>query len=234
MPKRWFNERRHRAFSYLRIMNRYISPLARMWEGEPDLLYSFVGAVRSRLRAEIMKLRKPGCWLEDTSQLDMFNMQGPAIEQAKRRYAEILLRSRFVLCPRGAGTSSFRLYEAMEAGRVPVIISDQWVPPSGPKWESFMIRVPEARVHAIPQLISQHEPFWKQMGQAARDAWESWFAPDVAVARLVQALRDLDQGGRCKRPFLQGWATPMQGEILLRNALRPMRNALREVMRKLR
>ena len=40
------------------------------------------------------------------------------------QFVHISERSRFVLCPRGVGTTSFRLYEAMQLGSVPVYVSD--------------------------------------------------------------------------------------------------------------
>ena len=50
-----------------------------------------------------------------------------------------------MICPRGWGSSSIRLFEVMEMGRVPVIISDAWVN-EAPKWADFSVRVSEADV----------------------------------------------------------------------------------------
>ena len=53
-----------------------------------------------------------------------------AAVDAKRTDADFIRRTRFVLCPRGQGVSSIRLFEVMKSGRVPVIISDAFVPPA--------------------------------------------------------------------------------------------------------
>src|SRR2546423_4170060 len=44
-----------------------------------------------------------------------------------RRDGEICKASKFILCSRGVGTSSVRLFDTMRMGRVPVILSDQWL-----------------------------------------------------------------------------------------------------------
>ena len=45
------------------------------------------------------------------------------------RYCNLMASSKFALCPRGYGKTSFRLYEAMELGCVPVYITDmKWLP----------------------------------------------------------------------------------------------------------
>ena len=39
--------------------------------------------------------------------------------------------------------SSIRIFEMMEAGIAPVIMSNNWLPPVGPSWEEFALFVPE-------------------------------------------------------------------------------------------
>jgi hypothetical protein len=44
-------------------------------------------------------------------------------------YVNNLLNHRIVLCPRGVGNSSYRIYESILAGAVPLILADDWVRP---------------------------------------------------------------------------------------------------------
>lgn len=45
------------------------------------------------------------------------------------KYVEILRRSYFTMCPRGYGKTSFRLYEAIQLGTIPIYITDEpWLP----------------------------------------------------------------------------------------------------------
>jgi len=64
---------------------------------------------------------------------------GPTRDLFTKEYAKAILNSQFVLCPAGWGPATYRLFETMEMGRVPVTLSDEWVPPPGPRWDEFSI-----------------------------------------------------------------------------------------------
>ena len=125
------------------------------------------------------------------SAVDFFSDTGSAIEQQKQRYAEVLARSKFVLCPRGAGTASFRIFETMAAGRVPVVLSDAWVAPQGPDWENCALMVSESQVDDLAQILEKHEARFPTMAQAARREWEQWFAPDVLFHRMTEGMAEI-------------------------------------------
>ena len=57
------------------------------------------------------------------------------------RYNEILSDSIFSLCPEGSGPNTLRVWESMSIGVIPVIFSDEWIPPSIPNldWKDFYI-----------------------------------------------------------------------------------------------
>jgi hypothetical protein len=101
-------------------------------------------------------------------------------------YIEIMRRSSFVLCPRGYGSSSYRLFEALKMGRVPVVLSDAWIAPIGPNWEACSIFVREANAEHIPDLLEGLEKKAAAMGLAARRTWDEWFGPNVAFHRIVE------------------------------------------------
>ena len=86
----------------------------------------------------------------------------------------------------GIGTSSWRLFEAMKASRVPVIISDQWVPPEGSQWPECSIRVPESKVRMIPETLERREADASKLAIAARKAWDDWFSSEVVFHRIVE------------------------------------------------
>jgi hypothetical protein len=116
-------------------------------------------------------------------------------------YTRIMIESRFVLCPKGLGSSTWRLFETLKAGRVPVIISDAWIPPLGPEWERFAVFVRESRIAEIPRLLEALEPRAVEMGLAARTAWEDWFSGSVVFHRSVEWCLQLLQS----RPFPEKW-----------------------------
>jgi Exostosin family len=186
MPRRSFDRSRQRAFCYAYSVNPDIARHAR--ETEPDLLFSFLGAPTHRVRRRLYELAEPDSVVEDTRSFSLWRALPPAeVEDARRRYASVLARSRFVLCPRGVGTSTYRLFEAMEAGRAPVLLADQWVEPDGPDWDTFLLRIPERQVAQVPDILRRHQHEAVDRGRAARRAWERWFAPDVRFDTAVEA-----------------------------------------------
>ena len=104
-----------------------------------------------------------------------------------------------MLCPRGGGPSTLRLFETMMLGRSPVIISDQWVPPAGPRWEEFSVRVAEDSVPAIGDVLRERAPEAAKMGELARAEWLEWFAPDVAFHRIAESLLELVAAAGARR-----------------------------------
>jgi hypothetical protein len=63
-----------------------------------------------------------------------------------------LIRSTYVVCPRGYENFSFRAYEALRYGRVPIIIDTDMRLPPQVDWDSVAIRIPYtslSRLHAI-------------------------------------------------------------------------------------
>jgi hypothetical protein len=108
-----------------------------------------------------------------------------------KRFAEVIFESSFVLCPRGMGTSTYRLFEVLAAGRAPIIISDDWVAPNGPDWDSFSIRWPESQISELPVELARRQGEASVMGIKARQAFDDWFATDVSLTRQMSELASL-------------------------------------------
>lgn len=136
-------------------------------------LFSFVGRVANEpiVRGALMRLQHPRGHLEDAT-------SGQSDQDV--RYADVLAASKFVLCPRGIGPSSWRLFETMRCGRVPVIVSDEWKPPPGLAWGDISVRVSERDIATIPSLLERLEPRAAAMGDAAREAWRANFSLEGA------------------------------------------------------
>lgn len=155
---------------------------------ERKYLFSFVGSPTHRCRKAIFALARERSFVERVDGFTFRDSSSYRFDERRKRFAEVLLESSFVLCPRGAGTSSFRLYEVLAAGRVPVIIADDWVPPQGPDWNSFAIRWPESQIEELPGELQRREGQATDMGLRARRAFETWFASDTAFTNEVDAL----------------------------------------------
>ncbi len=133
----------------------------------PSLLFSFSGADSAPVRRRIFDVLAK---TEHASVVEAANWWNASDEERRALrdgYLEEIRNSAFVLCPRGQGTFSNRLYETMQLGRVPVILSDAWAAPSGPPWPDIAFRVAESRVVEIPALLRRYEGRAADMGAAA-------------------------------------------------------------------
>jgi hypothetical protein len=109
-----------------------------------DILFSFVGTYTSHPIRERMKDRIVGSNIIYRNQYhidpNMFNTTLKAKEE--KEYQSVLERSRFSLCPRGSSPSSVRFWESLQAGAIPVLISDDWALPDW-DWSDTIIQIQE-------------------------------------------------------------------------------------------
>lgn len=194
VEKRWSSARVRSGFYLGRTRNEFttFSPPAH----DLPYLFSFMGSIRNApVRDRLATLAHPRSFFKNTS--DEFDkILGGQMNRRERldydrRYAELAKASKFVLCPRGLSVSSIRLFETMRMGRVPVILSDDWVPPLGPLWQSFSIRIGESEVARIPHVLEERESEAVTMGNLARKEWEEWFSDEVAFHRIVESCLDI-------------------------------------------
>jgi len=191
MPRARFDPRRHRAVGYYKLKTETLS--AR--EATPDLLFSFQGRNTGGVRTDVLALRHTRSLIQDTSQHDFFEDDLGDPTGIRDQYRVVLGRSKFVLCPRGVGTSSFRLFEALACGRVPVILSDEWVAPRGVDWASCSVRIAERDVAAVSRRLEAIEEVWPTMSAAAAAAYDEWFGPEVWFHRVVENCAELQRAG---------------------------------------
>jgi len=174
------------------------------WDDDMHL-FSFVGSMDTAgIRAEINRLDHPRGYVKNTSaKSSSIWWEGTEEEKAqfRKEYAETCQRSKFILCPRGNSPSSVRMFETMKTGRVPVILSDAWVPPQGPEWETFSVRMPESQIAQIPARLESLEPQAPAMGERARQAWEAWFSPEVSFHRIVEWCLDIKRSRTIPEPL---------------------------------
>ncbi len=191
IPKPLFDPHLFASGAFVETINPYI---ACDFSTPPPYLFSFFGSPYRGVRARVARLRHPKAEIRAFAQNmygDRSNKKTPQLQ-----YAELLTQSKFVLCPKGIAASSIRVFEVMQAGRVPVIISDAWVPPQGPRWEDFAVVVRENDIEAIPRILEQEEGQWEQKGRLAREEWEQYFAPGgVVLDYMIDSILKLDPPG---------------------------------------
>lgn len=109
----------------------------------------------------------------------------------KQAYVEELLRSPFVLCPRGLGAFTHRLVETLALGRVPVLLADDWVAPANLPLAEVAVVVPEDRPQDILAAVEAARPRAREMGRAGRAHWLAHYGPDDRLRALLDQAFDL-------------------------------------------
>jgi hypothetical protein len=164
-----------------------------------DLLFSFAGRASHRVRRQLFVHNFNGAdvLVQETSSYNHFDGRTENHRAcARRAYWEMASRSKYVLCPRGAGTSTMRIFEMMEACIAPVIVADDWLPPLGPSWEEFALFVSESEISSVYAKVKAHEREFADRGRLARQAWEQYFSPENYWSFIVHSIRRIQQDQR--------------------------------------
>jgi exostosin family protein len=168
---------------------------------EPNLA-AFVGSSNTHpVREGFFRFNRPDIYVMDSSKESYrIRYSGTPDEKQQfwKQYADSIGDALFSLCPRGQGSGSIRLFESMKMGRGCIIVSDEWVPNEGVDFDSFSIRVPEAEVARIPELLDKLRPRAKEMGERARQQWMEWFAEDVRFHRVAELCLSMQSQRKLK------------------------------------
>jgi hypothetical protein len=158
---------------------------------EKKYLFSFQGGSTSPLRKRLFKLEfgRPDILIENTATYRHWDNSDSNRSDFQRLYAQTLRESHFVLCPRGAGFGSIRLFEVMAEGIAPVLLSDKYVLPPGVDWDSFLLRFPESQIHRLVELLTPHLPSAQQRGDRARAEFEKAFRGDLEFDHIVELAK---------------------------------------------
>ncbi len=202
-----FNLGRVRTGSYTLYSDEYLNPYIQAHQCseqsaiKKEYLLVFIGRRNfeppraARLRDAIfnLKFERPDILIEDSSSFKRWSLDNDKVEALKRQkhYYDRLVRSKFSLCPRGDGTNSLRLFESMQLGVAPVIVSDQWILPTGPKWDEFSIAIKEKHIRNVEKIVRAHENDFKTMGDLARRAYEGYFSDPVYFNYVVDNCLDI-------------------------------------------
>ena len=140
-------------------------------ETERDLLFSFMGGYQhgyiSNIRQRIFNLpSKENSVIANTGDWHFNEVvysihqsgQGLLNESEARRnntktYNNLLIRSRYSLCPSGSGPSSIRFWESLGAGSIPVLLADTLELPDSSRWPRSFLKVKECDIEQIESIL---------------------------------------------------------------------------------
>jgi Exostosin family len=202
----------HRAESQMFVDD--LNPNIRPMKMEKKYLFSFAGGSTSLLRKKLYKVKfnRPDVLVENTSSYYHWDPSQPGRDERQKQYAITIASSHFGLCPRGASAGGLRLYEVMQMGVAPVVISDKLMLPEGPDWNSFAIRVPERKIKNLDTILAAHVDESTERGRLAREAYDQWFSPPVVFNHVIAAC----ERAKANRRIPERWIHPFWGFMLWR------------------
>jgi hypothetical protein len=220
----WINLHRTASHMFIDALNPHVVPMPEVGK---RYLFSFAGGSTSVLRKKLYKIdyRRPDVLIKNTSDYYHWDPSQEGREERQKQYAETIAASHFGLCPRGASAGGLRLFEVMQMGVAPVLVSNTFQLPDGPDWDSFLIRVPEGKIKQLPEILDRHVAESAERGRLARLAWEQYFSPPVMFNGIVATYARM----AAERRIPERWIQPFWGYILWR---RRFRNAVRGVAKK--
>lgn len=186
--------RRHASFSYPLIHNEMVDICDL---NDAHVLWSFHGGMTAPVRRRIVEALSASPWRNDGKIIEQIGPWSSIYIRSdspeKKGYVDTLRSTKFMICPRGNGFGSVRLFETMKAQRVPVIVADRYVLPRGVAWSDCAILVPESELHTIPERCREAEPRWRQMAANARSAWERLYSDGALLRNMADHAREFQK-----------------------------------------
>ena len=106
-------------------------------------------------------------------------------EQARAEFLQNMLESDYILCSRGMGNFSYRFYEALSCGRVPVFVDTDCVLPyhSDIHWRDYCVWVEYTELDRIAEKVqSFHDGLsqsqFRELQMECRSLWKRYLTPE--------------------------------------------------------
>jgi len=110
--------------------------------------------------------------------------RGGRMRAARQRFVANVVDSDYTLCVRGAGNFSYRLYEALCCGRIPVFVDTDCVLPyeDAIDWKRLCVWVDRSELDRIDRIVAEHhaalsDRAFEARQRECRTVWEEWLSP---------------------------------------------------------
>ena len=124
--------------------------------------------------------------------IDGYKLVSNLSENKVEIFKDILYNSIFALSPRGYGPASYRMYEAIQMGCIPIYISDEfWLPfKEKIEWEKMCLLIVEDQIETIPlkvdQLIESGE--YLNMIQYGQEVYQKYLNWDGCLNTIIDYI----------------------------------------------
>jgi hypothetical protein len=136
--------------------------------------YSFIGANTHPIREQLIR---------ELGESEYLSLK--SIEYDK--YIMMLKHSIFALCPRGYGITSFRMFEAMAFGVIPVYISDKFWEPFNLPFTEYGIKITSDQIKDIPNILKNVDV--KKMQQRVEEYFKKYFVYSSCYENIIKTLQ---------------------------------------------
>lgn len=121
---------------------------------------------------------------------------GTWLQVIRQEYVQNTVGSDYVLCVRGGGNFSYRLYETMNCGRIPVFVDTDCVLPyqAEIKWKDYCVWVDEREVGRVGDTVAAfHDSItdrrFTELQRECRGLWERYLSPEGFFANFHKHFR---------------------------------------------
>lgn len=108
-----------------------------------------------------------------------------------KKFIDITCSSKFALAPRGYGKQSFRLYEILQLGTVPVYVSDvHYIPWSDElDWNDFCVPVNEDEIDQIDDILkSINDVEYNRLLENGKKVYEEYFTLEGMFKNIIKRI----------------------------------------------
>jgi Exostosin family len=153
-----------------------------------DLPWLYGSQIRSQALFILSKSRGLQCNLKIN---DVLHHTEKLTLSQRQQFVDNMLNSDYILCTRGGGNFSYRFYESLSCGRIPVLINtdcelpfEQWI-----DWKRYCVWVEEADLPYLGDRIREfHARLTPQQFQdlqiECRKLWLEWLSPQGFFANF--------------------------------------------------
>jgi hypothetical protein len=124
------------------------------------------------------------------------------MQQVRREFVHNLVTTDYSVCARGNGNFSYRLYETLSCGRIPVFIDTDCVLPYdfAIDWKKFCVWVDRSEVSRIAEKVGEfHQRLspqeFRDLQVNCRKFWEEWLSPEGFFHNFHRHFPPRDQAG---------------------------------------
>jgi len=121
----------------------------------------------------------------------------PLMQKVRQEYLENMINSDYILCCRGLGNYSFRLYETLCCGRIPIFINTDCVLPYDFKinYKKYCVWLEQKELHRLPEKVAEfHARLSPQdfinLQQECRQLWFDYLSPTGFFTHIHEHLEN--------------------------------------------